>query len=743
MIALELKLKVKFIRRIYGESDSEFTIFAAEPLNNKSKVRTNKYKNITISGDFNIDDNDLRRPVEVTVVEDVKSKFPGSYKIVRLHYDFPKTAKEQWSYLESSNILPESVVFQLDDHYKRKDKIIDMIIKDPLSLTKLKGVGEKRALEYKSRLLEDQGRALIFNEIGDIEGVGPLLIKKIFNWKPNVEEALELIKEDPFVLVENEITGFITADKIRAKYGFPIDDTSRIIHGVKYYVTDSFNNTGNTYEDFVEGVEITSNKLGVGSKVIANQILKAHKDDVLEEKYGIKIVGPRITTVELFEAEKEIYKQLSAMKSDCDVIINQDVWNKNKKEYLKELRAELSSEQEEFLDAINDNRVTVLLGPGGSGKSWVTKIAVDLLKQAGATYGLFAPTARAAHVMQEYIGEEALTIHRGLLKYELAGEAAPYDVLIIDEFSMVDSELAHTVLKVLKNRGRLILIGDDFQLPSVGPGNVLFDIVNYIGVKTVKLTKIFRQAEGSGVLKYADDLRNGQFAISDGDLPSEDIKFYNISNSIEQKEKALELYRKAGATTPEDIMLLSPVNGGPSGRRTLNSLVQDIVNPGKEDSLSFGSADDNPIYYKDGDYITITRNEYNMENDYGEIAEIINGDLGYIIESNKRYIRLEIEKNTYTIPKSEVRDLVDHAWAITIHKSQGGQADEVIIVLPYNSYFMLNANMLYTAITRTKKRCHIIGDFSKINQAAQRQANFNRKTLIEVQSNAMNRKQQK
>lgn len=739
-----IELSVRFVKRLYGTPDGDFSIFAAEVVNleDAKKIKENKYGNFTISGNYSLNDDEIGSVFTVTIEEDYNARYPNSYKLIKLHYDFPKTAEAQWEYLENSKIIPLRTLIQIKRTFKRSDKILDIIIDNPKELEKVKGIGEERANYYHSKLLENKERAVLFAEYGDIEGVNSNLINKLLNWKPKVQDVIDTIKKDPFKLIESLDVGFVIADRFREFYGFPIDDNNRILHGVSYYLNQEFQNTGNTYENILTASKKIAPKLTVSYRKIIMLLAEIQNDEEKLAKYKLKIFGKNITTLPLYRAELTIFKKITDMIKEKQPMIDKEVWAKNKKEYLSNLPQKLSKEQDEFLDAINDERVTVLLGPGGSGKSWVINIACNLIKKAGKTYGLFAPTARAAHVMSDYVGTEAMTIHRGLMQYALAQEVVPYDVIIVDEFSMVDSELASIVLRSMGTKTRLIIVGDDYQLQSVGPGNVLFDIVEYLNVPTTRLTKIFRQDEGSGILDYAQALREGSFKLPQGvpRVEENDIVFIHETDDDRKQEIAMKLYSDALSKVNNDvenIMLLSPINKGSAGRRILNKRVQEIVNPGDgKNEIVFGANlrdEDEKRYFRKGDYITVTSNQYEMISDTDEITQIINGDLGEVTRATPKNLTFQIDRHSYTIDKSAINDLIDHAWAITIHKSQGGQADEVIIVLPENSYFMLNSNMIYTAITRARKKCYLIGNFKEINKAAKRQANYSRKTMIQLQ----------
>lgn len=738
------EVSVKFVRRLYGTEDGDYSVFAAELVNfeDTRKIRVNKrYGNFSIAGDFSLENSEIGSVYTVTIEEDLGAKYPNSYKLIKLHYDLPKDSSAQWDYLENSNIVSYNNFLAIRRTFKEEDKILDIMMDNPELLTKVKGIGQNRAELYQKRLLENKDKALIFSEYGDIEGVGSKVIKYLVDWKPSVKDVIKSIKKDPFSLLESPNIGFMLADRFRAHYNLPLNDRNRILHGVSYFLSERFQDSGDTYSNIFEMAKSISRKLFVSYEEIVVLLSEIQQDKEALDKYKLKIFGKNITTKDLFDAELLIYQQVNSMMRDKKHIVEHSKWEEAKENLLSNTPQELAEEQNNFLDLINDERVTILLGPGGSGKSWVINLACQLIKSVGKTYALYAPTARAAHVMSGYVGSEASTIHRGLMSYASIKEVVPYDVLIVDEFSMVDSELTSVILKTMGTNTRLIIVGDDFQLQSVGPGNVLFDLVESIKVPTVKFTKVFRQNEGSKITDYANELREGAFYLPPDakKVENEDIVFINESNDERQKEIALSLYKKAyDKYGVDDIMLLSPTNKGVSGRSALNKMVQEIVNNSKtEDDVIFGgglSKEENKTYFKKDDYISVKKNNYDMESDRGKITKIINGDLGYIERVRKNNLTFKVNRHSYTIDKSEVKELIDHAWSITIHKSQGGQANEVIIVLPKNSYFMLNANMLYTAITRAKIKCYVIGDFSGINSSAKEQANFSRKTMIQLQS---------
>lgn len=737
-----LKLNVRFIKRVYGVEDGDFSVISAETVDAEGSrlVRESRYGNFTVAGNFAIDDDEIGDVFKVTIEEDSTSRFPNSYKFIKIHYEFPDNAKEQWQYLKSGNIVPLATYLSIEKAFVKSDKILDIIIEDANSLTAAKGIGESRAKLYHDKITKDADRAAIFAEFGEIEGVGHAIIKTLIDWKPRVTDTIKAVKKDPFSLLENESIGFMVADRFRAHYGLPLNDKNRILHGVMYFLNERFQNTGDTYEDIYEATSFSSHKLSVKYDEVITLLASVKDDKKAIEKYKFKIFGKNISTASLFNAELMIYKESKRLSHSCQRILPDDEWSDNKEDYLSNVEKTLSPKQHEFLDKINVNPVTVLLGPGGSGKSWITDIACGLINKAGLSYGLYAPTARAAHVMTEYTGDEALTIHRGLMKYDSMDVIVPHDVLIIDEYSMVDSELASVVLKAMGDKTRLIIIGDDFQLQSVGPGNVLFDLVNFIKVPTIRFTDIYRQSKGSGVLDYTQALREGVFNLPTDSrrLENDDALFINESYGTKQRDLAMKIYKKSLETQDiKEIMMLTPVNKGVSGRNSLNKEIQEIVNSSSSmEEIVFGenSQDESlKTYFRAGDYITVKKNKYEILDDDDKVTELINGDMGVVKSTSSKSLTFVVNDRSYTIDKSEINELIDHAWATTIHKAQGGQANIVIIVLPSNSSGMLNSNLLYTALSRAKTKVYVIGNFSSINEGARKQANFSRQTMIQLQ----------
>lgn len=751
-----IKLKVTFTKRIFANSDG-FSIYGATPTPDyKNVIELSNYGNVTVSGDFTIDDKEMNNKVfTITIDEDLKARYPHSYKMVKIHYEFPDDAKEQWTFLLDSDLVTPMQYMNLHDKFKEDTKILTIIMEENDRIADAKGFGPKSAKKLQEKVRTDKYKALIYANFGAIDGIGPGLIKQIANWKPDVEDSIAAIKANPFELLGMKDIGFITVDAIRKGMGIPQDDKNRVLHGLKYFLTEKFQGTGNTYMNLNTELNEFADKLGVYKSTLVQHIKAEMNADGAGSLYGLKFFNQYATTTELFVAENIVYKKTRMLMEEKSNIKPLKSWKSTIDVIQQSNPLKLSDQQSEFLKLVNEEKILLLLGPGGSGKSWVTKIAHTALRKSGQKVGLYAPTARAAKVMTNYVDTQASTIARGLMKFadfqndegvliDFGGDC-PDDVLIIDEASMIDSELMATIYKAMRPEARIIIIGDMFQLPSVGPGNIFFDLIHSLKVPAVEFTNIYRQSEDSGIINVSTSLREGTFKIDEyaNKIDMGEMMFFNERDDSVIKNMGLTLYSKLlKETTQEEIMFLSPTNKGASGRKNLNKEIQKMVNGDEsKGQLTFGQVteeeDFSTIYRKD-DYITVTKNLYEVEDDYEEEGFLINGDIGTISAASAEKVTIEVNDQPFTFEKGDVIGMLEHMWSTTIHKAQGGQADYVVLVLPERSGF-LSANMLYTAFTRAKKKCYVIGNLALLNRASKVYANFNRKTMINMQTRTANR----
>lgn len=733
---MTIKCKAIFKKRIYTNGE-DFSVYSAKLAAPCSEITLSSFKDFSVNGDFEIEKGDLEtKPFTINVVKDLSGRYDNSYIMEGIDFSFPESPAEQWDFLANSMLVSKTRYRAIKTAFPgKKVLILDLITNDPSALTKVSGIGEKLSLQIHKKVVEEKDLGAIYQAFGKIKGLGPSVIKGIRKMGPDVQTSINRIKEDPFILLAIDRVGFLLADKVREYIGIPKTDRDRCLHGVKYFILDSFHSTGDTYANLNSEIYKLASQLEVNVELLISHVKEEAQKAQRDNKYGVKIFGNFITTVELFEAEQIISKRVKALVKENAEVTNSVDWNNRLKAETANMSAKLSDEQLDFINKVRTESILLLVGPGGSGKSWVTKLAVKLLEEASLKVNLVAPTARAANVMSTYVDKPASTIHREIYPLLMRGEEGGVlnsDVVIVDESSMVDSELMANLMKVSPN-SRLIIIGDSFQLPSVGPGNVLYDLIHSLKVPMVEFTNIYRQSEGSNIINYAEALRRGTFSLDTWEdfIDAGDITFVNKSNPEEISDLAIDAYKGLiKEKTEEDIMVLSPVNKGLMGRQTLNRRIQEIVNGNTYlNTLTFGANSPEQIDFRVGDYITITKNNNEAKDVEGNTLAIINGDVGRLHSVKPSEVVCDLDGRLIPFIRSEVKANVDHFWATTIHKSQGGQAEDVVILIPKNSWG-LSANMLYTAITRARKHCLIIGDFSSLNSASKRLENFNRKTIL-------------
>ena len=389
------------------------------------------------------------------------------------------------------------------------------------------------------------------------------------------------------------------------------------------------------------------------------------------------------------------------------------------------------------------HNIVMLVGYGGSGKSSSTQAFVNLLKNYRKSFLLLAPTGRAAKVLAGFTGENAMTIHRGL-GYMPPNDwcynkenPVPYDVVIVDEFSMVDIFLMRKLLEAIDfNKTKLLLIGDDAQIPSVGAGNVLYDLLCYNNIPTVTLDKIFRYGKG-GLSTVATDTRTGTEYLDKTKIGmqafGEDNSYIFMALTQDKiVDYTVKLYQKilTQGYNIEDIAVLSCYNVGDYGTIELNKRLQNAVNPNPDAKITFGDAEfrlNDIVMNFANDYKAIL---YNEEFLYEKNTTFIaNGESGRVVKILQNAMVIDYDGTLIYCPKESMKN-IRLAYAISTHKSQGGQFKVVILVTPKAHTFMLNSNLLYVGESRAKEKCYHLGEIRTVNNALKKKENFDRKTML-------------
>lgn len=620
----------------------------------------------------------------------------------------PSGKKAIISYLSSGNI--ESIGKKTAEliYEKFGDKSIDVVFNESEKLLSIQGIGKKKLEKIKESTIDarDSREALLY-----LQGLNISfnLSNKIY--KAYGDNTISIVKTNPYKLSEDiSGIGFVMADNIAMNMQMKNDSKFRISAAISYILKNDAEMSGSCAlkkEDLL-------NKTFDLIKVDKNKINEQINEDLLKSKIQIIKIGEDefVYDKDIYKAEKSCAINLSRLQNEkyiFDVKIKEDF-------------DAFSKEQEIAIKEAFNNMLLVITGGPGTGKTTIIKAICNILNENNLKFNLAAPTGRAAKRMQESTEYVAFTIHRlvGIKPESPIPEfneenTLDCDYVILDEASMIDIKLMDKLLKALSSKTALILVGDHNQLPSVGAGNVLKDILD-TDIKAVKLKKIFRQAKESNIVVNAHKINDGLYPILN--QKNKDFFFIN-SNSKNFQNDLLDLVKNRlpnyyKLDPINDIQILAPSKKSLWGIVNINDLCQ------KELNKNPNSIKINNRIFKLGDKVMQVRNNYELESlnpdDFDD--GVYNGDIGRIIDIDKNMESLKVEfydGNIVSYKKEDVKDL-DLSYAITIHKSQGSEFDCVLIPMMPASFMLLNRNLLYTAITRAKKLVILLGEKKILKQ---------------------------
>lgn len=571
---------------------------------------------------------------------------------------------------------------------------VEVIENDIKRLYEVPGIGKKRVekIHESWEKQKDIKEVMLFLQSN---GVSTAYAAKIY--RTYGKESVEKVKNNPYCLADDIWgIGFKTADGIARTMGYENDDPRRCRSGI-LYTLNQLSNDGHVYAVKEQLIETAKKLLSVEVEPLesALQEMIGAEDVILEEE---AIYLPPFYYAETGTARK----LLNLMNTSEGSLFSKDF---DIEAISKKTKVEYDEVQVAAIRQAAASKVMVLTGGPGTGKTTTTQGIIAAMQEFGMSILLAAPTGRAAKRMTEATGREAKTIHR-LLEYNPA-EGYKYnderplegDVLIVDESSMIDIILMYNLLKAIPVGMRLILVGDIDQLPSVGPGNVLRDIIESGKIPVVRLTRIFRQAQSSRIVMNAHAINAGQFPnISNG--KNTDFFFINMEDPQKVADNIVDLVKnrlpKGYHQKPSNIQVLTPMQRGIVGAANLNMVLQEAINP-TGDCLSRSG-----YTYREGDKVMQIRNNYDKD--------VFNGDIGFVcsIDIEDRELTVDFDGHQVTYEQSELDELV-LAYATTIHKSQGSEYPIVVIPILMTHYVMLQRNLIYTGITRAKKVCVLVG----------------------------------
>lgn len=606
------------------------------------------------------------------------------------------------SYLANANIkgIGKKTAIQIYNEFG--EDAIDIVYNEPDKLAVITGIGKKKIDDIKLTAEEtrDSRNTMLYLQSLNISYNLAMKIYKFYG-----EDAIEIIKTNPYKLVDDiSGIGFAMADNMARNMQIVSNSAFRISAGIIHTLNyeSEFNGHTSLKMDYV--VKKVSKLLMIDEEYVVEQI----KNDSLAGKLYIVLINNEefVYKNTLYKAEKYIavaLKQKKESEYTFDVEINEDL-------------SVFSDEQQIAINEAFKNMLMVITGGPGTGKTTIINAIKKILTKNNLTYAMLAPTGRAAKRIQESTGDEAYTIHR-LLGIKPDENIAEYneenpidkDYIIVDEVSMVDIYLMKSLLSAIAPTTALILVGDSNQLPSVGPGNILSDIIN-TGIKTIRLKKIFRQGLESNIIVNAHKINNGEYPIVNESgkdfffIEADRNNFTNILSSLVNQR----LPKFYGFDKIKDIQILCPSKKTPWGSTSINENIQSVLNPSKNEIKI------NDRIFKLNDKVMQIRNNYDLatENSLTNTDGVYNGDIGFINKIDKQEESLEVEFYDGSLvhyKKEDIKDL-DLSYAITIHKSQGSEFDCVIIPMMQVAPMLLTRNLLYTGVTRAKKLVVLVGE---------------------------------
>ena len=714
---------------VYRNDDNSYTVAIldvhGEPITAVGKFPPiSEGENVEVSGEF------------------IKhSKYGEQFSVKTIKVSTPTSAEGIIRYLSSGLIKGIGPITAFNIVAKFGKDTLDIMEFNPSKLAEVRGISARKAMEIGEAFadIKKMQNSIIFLQQYNIS---TNLAIRIYNFYKEKTEAI--VKNNPYKLVEDiDGIGFFTADRIAQNMGIEPTSDFRFRAGILHILKENSDKNGNTFmflaslqDELIGLLRITGDD--VNDKI--ENILSLLEIDTYVKRFT-KNNEDAIMLTKYYNVEKYVSETLKLL----DLYVEETEYNIDGEIEMFESASKIKmhDKQKEAVALAINNGISIITGGPGTGKTTIIKCVLQAFRNMRKKVRLMAPTGRAAKRLSESTGQEALTIHRAL---EVSGmdrnmfyynhlNKLPYDVIIVDEVSMVDIQLMYYLVRAIKRGARLVLVGDKDQLASVGAGNVLADILNSEQFATLCLTQIYRQDENSLIITNAHAINNGKMPTINN--KSSDFFYYETENGEEVLQNIVEMCTtripKFLNCDTSKIQVLAPMKAGICGIDNINKALQEMINP---PSLSKHELATEKTIYREGDRVMQVSNDYErawIKEDFKEGSGVFNGDIGVIdsIDNQTGEMAVMFEDGRRAIYlKGDLQELM-LSYAITIHKSQGSEFDAIVVPLVGGPPMLLTRNLLYTAVTRAKKMVVLVGSKSIIRRMVKNNHTITRFTMLQ------------